>query len=101
MATTNNGFVSGHLIATFVPTPTPNSNLLSVLTNAQDQVIQQDYLRASSRAFGLAVAFSPDGGSGGGPEPGAANYRADALAAMVEGFTQRWRQRPDPPPCGM
>lgn len=100
MATTNNGFLSGHLIASFVPTTTAHSNLLSVLTNAQGQVVQQDYLRASSRAFDLAAGYSSDGGAAG-QEPGAANYRADALAAMIEGFTQRWRQRPDPPPCGM
>jgi hypothetical protein len=100
MATTNYGFLSGHLIAAFVPTTTPHSNLLSVLTDLQGQVVQQGYLRASSRAFGLAVAYSPDGGAAG-EEPGAASYRADALAAMIEGFMQRWRQRPDPPPCGM
>src|SRR5262249_15120786 len=100
MATTNNGFLTGHLIASFVPTTAAHTNLLSALTTAQGLVDQVDYLRATSRAFGLAVTFPDDGGAGG-PGPRASNYRPDALAAMIEGFTQRWRQRPDPPPCGM
>jgi hypothetical protein len=99
-SSTNNAFVDGHLIAAFVQSTAPHTNFLSALTNAQDQVVQQGYLRATSRDFGLAVAFAPDGGPDG-QEPGATNYRTDALAAVIEGFVQRWRERPNPPPCGM
>jgi hypothetical protein len=98
-STSAHGYLVGQLIAALVPSVSPHSNFLSILTNTQDQVIQQDYLRAGSRAFDLAVSFSPDGGASS-PEPGATSYTADALAAVVESFTTRWRERPNMGPCG-
>jgi hypothetical protein len=64
-----------------------NSSLFSVIQTGLGQV---GYLRAGSKAWGLAVDFAPDGGAGG-QEQGATLYRTDAMAAMIEGFTQLWR----------
>jgi hypothetical protein len=76
-----------------------NSSLYSVVTDTNNFPIQSDYLRAASQTWGYAISFLPDGGDAG-TEPGAASYRADAAAAMVEGFQLRWRRRPNAPPCG-
>jgi hypothetical protein len=60
--------------------------------------VQTDYLRASSKDFHYATVFSPDGGIGG-QEPDATSYRADAVAAVIEGLTQLWRGTPSVQPC--
>jgi hypothetical protein len=99
-STSRYGYLLGHLIAALVQQMPANSSLLSAVTDSQGRVVQQGYLRAASRDFSLAVSFSPDGGAAG-PEPGASSYLTAALAEMVESFTQRWRERPNPPPCGL
>jgi hypothetical protein len=69
------------------------TSLLSIVTDQNGNLIQQSYLRAGSKAFGYAVAYTP--GAEGGPEgtaqeQGATNYRSDAVHAMVEGLSQLW-----------
>ncbi len=87
-------------LAVAVAQQTPaNSSLFTVLVDTQTgNPVQTDYLRAASKDFHYATVFSPDGGTGG-PEPGATSYRADAVAAVIEGLTQLWRGTPNPPPC--
>ena len=76
-----------------------NSSLFTVVVDTQSgNPVQTDYVRASSKSFHYATAFSPDGGTGG-QEPGATSYRADAVAAVIEGLTQLWRGTPNAPPC--
>jgi hypothetical protein len=99
-STTSYGYLIGHLIAALVQQMPANSSLLSAVTDTQGRVVQQGYLRATSRDFSLAVAFSPDGGTAG-PEPGASSYITTALADMVESLTEHWRERPNPPACGL
>lgn len=67
------------------------TSLLTIVTDANHDLLQQAYLRAGSKTFGYAAAYSP--GSEPveqGPEPGATNYRSDANHAMIEGITQLW-----------
>ena len=76
-----------------------SSSLFTVVVDTQTgNPVQSDYLRASSKDFHYATSFSADGGTGG-PEPGATSYRADAVAAVIEGLTQLWRGTPNAPPC--
>jgi hypothetical protein len=71
-----------------------NSSLFTVVVDTQTgNPVQTDYLRASSKTFHYATVFSPDGGTGA-QEPGATSYRADAVAAVIEGLTQLWRGTP-------
>jgi hypothetical protein len=63
----------------------PNTSLFSVVQG----IGQMGFLRAASRDWHSAVTFSADAGAGG-PEPGATLYRTDAMAAMIEGFTELW-----------
>jgi hypothetical protein len=80
----------GEMRAALTQLQPANSSLLSVVTDAGDP-IQQSFLRAASKGFGYAVAYSPGGDGGGeGPEVGATNYRSDAVHAMIEGITQIW-----------
>jgi hypothetical protein len=99
-STSANGYILGHLIAAFVQQMPANTSLLTAVTDSQGRVVQQGYLRATSRDFSLSVSYSLDGGSAG-LEPRASSYRTAALAEMIEGFTQRWRERVNPPPCGL
>ncbi len=67
------------------------TSLLTIVTDANHDLLQQAYLRAGSKTFGYAAAYSP--GSEPveqGQEPGATNYRSDANHAMIEGITQLW-----------
>jgi len=76
------------------------TDLLTVVTDSSGDLIQQTYLRAGSKSFHYADAYSP--GSEPveqGQEPGAANYRVDANHAMVEGFTQLWYGAPNDARC--
>jgi hypothetical protein len=91
--------VLGQLRAALIQQKPANSSLYSVVTNASGSgSIQTAYLRASSKDFHYALLFSPDGGTGS-QEPAATSYRSDAVAAMVEGFTQLWIGRASPPQC--
>jgi hypothetical protein len=99
-SSTNNGFLIGHLIAALAQTMPANSSLLTAVTDMQGHVIQQGYLDATSRAFSLPVAFAADGGVVG-PESPTPQYRTAALAAVIEAFTQRWRERANAPMCGL
>jgi hypothetical protein len=83
----------GEIRAALTQLQPANSSLLSVVTDQNGDLIQQSYLRAGSKAFGYAVAYTP--GAEGGPEgttqePGATNYRSDAVHAMIEGISQLW-----------
>jgi hypothetical protein len=60
-----------------------NSSFLSIVNN------QNAYLRAASRDWHFAIAYTAEGGDAG-LEPHAQSYRTDAVAAMVEGMTQLW-----------
>jgi hypothetical protein len=73
-----------------------NSSLFSVVQGGPGQV---GYLRAGSKAWGLAVGFAPDGDAGA-QEQGATLYRTDAMAAMIEGLTQLWRGTTHSTGCG-
>jgi len=87
------------LRAAIVQQTPANSSLFTVVVDTQSgNPVQTDYLRASSKDFHYATVFSPDGGTGG-PEPGATSYRADAVAAVIEGLTQLWRGTPSAPTC--
>jgi hypothetical protein len=103
-SSTNNGYLLGHLIAALAQTMPANSSLLTAVTDMQGHVIQEGYLDATSRDFSLPVAFAPDGGVvGAGADAGSPSpqYRTAALAAVIEAFAQRWRERPNPPACGL
>jgi hypothetical protein len=81
----------GEMRAALVQVQPANSSLLSIVTDGIGDVVQQSYLRAGSKSFGYAVAYSPGGdGPGEVPEVGASNYRSDAVHAMIEGITQIW-----------
>jgi hypothetical protein len=99
-SSTNNGYLLGHLIGALAQTMPSNTSLLTAVTDMQGHVIQQGYLDATSRDYSLPVTFAPDGGVVG-PESPTPQYRTAALAAVVEAFTQRWRERPNPPMCGL
>lgn len=91
--------VEPQLVAALTKQTPANSSLFTVLTDMQTgNPVQTDYLRASSKDFHYATVFSADGGAGG-QEPGAASYRADAVAAVIEGLTQLWHGVPNAPPC--
>jgi len=64
---------------------TCNTSLLTVVCDSNGPV-QQGFLTATSKAYGLPV--SPDGG---GSPPGASDYQTEATIAMVEGLNQLWR----------
>jgi hypothetical protein len=97
-ASSSHGRVIGPLLAALLQQDPAHSSLLTVIADAQGRITQNGYLRASSRDYGLAAAFSADGGAGG-QEPDATSYHADALAAVVEALVQRWRERPNSPLC--
>ena len=62
------------------------------MTDTTGNPEQQAYLRAGSQAYGYALSYPVDAGM---LEPGATNYRSDAVHAMVEGLTQLWHGAPD------
>jgi hypothetical protein len=67
-----------------------NTSLTTIVIQ-NGNTVQQAYLRAGSKAFGYAAAYSPGADPvAQGQEPGATNYRSDADHAMVEGFSQLW-----------
>ena len=72
--------------------------LFSAIVDSTGQNVQQAFLRATSRSWGLAQVFQGDAGDAG-LEPGAADYRTDANLAFVEGLTQLWTGFPNPPAC--
>jgi hypothetical protein len=90
----------GEIRAALVRLQPASSSLLSIVTDPDGDVIQQSYLRAGSKEFGYAVAYSTGGdGAGAGLETGADHYRSDAVHAMVEGFTQLWHGSSNAPRC--
>jgi hypothetical protein len=79
-----------------------STSLFTIVTDANEDLLQQSYLRAGSKAFGDAVAYTP--GAEGGPEgtalePGATSYRSDAVHAMIEGISQLWHGAPNDARC--
>jgi len=67
-----------------------NTSLTTIVIQ-NGNTVQQAYLRAGSKAFGYAAAYSPGGDPvAQGQEPGATNYVSAANHAMVEGFSQLW-----------
>jgi hypothetical protein len=68
-----------------------NTSLLTIVTDASGDLLQQAYLRAGSKSFHYASAYAAGGDPvAQGQEPGATNYRVDADHAMIEGITQLW-----------
>jgi hypothetical protein len=89
----------GQLDAALIQQTPANSSLYTaVVDTVSGNAIQTDYLRAVSKSFHYATAFSPDGGTGG-QEQGADSYRSDATAAVIESLTQLWRGRQQATPC--
>jgi hypothetical protein len=81
----------GEIRAALTQLDPAHTSLLSIVTDANGNLVQQSYLRAGSQAFGYAVAYAPGGdGAAQGPEPGATSYRSSAVHAAVEGLTQIW-----------
>jgi hypothetical protein len=75
-----------------------HTSLFSVVTDPNGNPFQQSYLRAASKAFDYAAAYGADGGASG-EEPGATDYRSDAVHAVVEGLTQLWHGAANNPSC--
>jgi hypothetical protein len=71
-----------------------HSSLFSVVSDQNGNPIQQAYLRAASKTYGYAVTYGD-----GGPEPGATDYRSDAVNAFVEGISQLWHGTASNPSC--
>jgi hypothetical protein len=92
-------YVLGEVRSSLLQLQPAHTSLLSIVTDSNGNLIQQSYLRAGSKAFGYALAFSPAGEGGGGQEPGATDYRSDAVHAMVEGLTQLWHGSSHDAPC--
>lgn len=86
------------LAAVTQQTPASSSLFTVVVDTQTGNPVQTDYLRAASKDFQYATAFSPTGGNSG-QEPGATSYRADAVAAVIEGLTQLWRGAPQTASC--
>jgi hypothetical protein len=77
-----------------------HTDLLTIVTDVNGDLLQQAYLRAGSKGFDYADAYSPGGDPvAQGQEPGATNYRVDANHAMIEGFTQLWYGAPNDARC--
>jgi hypothetical protein len=77
-----------------------NTSLLTIVTDTSGDLLQQTYLRAGSKTFHFAQAYSPGGEPvAQGQEPGATNYLTAANHAMVEGFTQLWYGAANDPRC--
>ncbi len=95
--------VLGQLHAALTQQVPAHSSLFTVVVDPKSgSLIQTDYLRAASSAFGYATTFGVDAGDGGPgtPEPGATSYRSDAIAATIEALTQLWRTRGGSTVCG-
>ncbi len=90
------GFQLGELRAALVQFSPAHSSLFTIVTDTSGNPEQQAYLRAGSKAYGYALGYPIDAGA---LEPGATNYRADAVHAMVEGLTQLWHGAPDDARC--
>ncbi|MGD0529095.1 MAG: hypothetical protein ABSE49_28410, partial [Polyangiaceae bacterium] len=68
-----------------------STSLFTIVTDANGDLLQQAYLRAGSKDFHYAEAYSPGAEPiEQGQEPGATNYLASANHAMIEGLTQIW-----------
>ncbi len=78
--------------------PAPHSTFLTVVTDANGDVIQQAFLAAASKDWGFSQVFSAAPGDAG-LQPGATDYSTAANLAMIEGLTQLWVTRPNAPAC--
>ncbi len=94
---TTASYVLGQLRAALLEDMAGHSSLFTVVTNASGFPTQDGFLRASSRDWGYATVFAPDGG--GQEEPGAREYRADAANAVAEGFEELWYGGQNAPAC--
>jgi hypothetical protein len=83
-------YMLGEIRSAFTQITPVNTSFLSVVTDSNGNLVQQSYLRATSKDYGYAVAYSIGESAGTGLEQGATNYRSDAVHAMVEGLTQLW-----------
>jgi hypothetical protein len=80
--------------------PPAHSTFLTVVTDQNGDVIQQAFLPATSKDWGFAQTFpAAPGDAGASQEPGATDYTTAANLAMIEGLTQLWVTRPNPPAC--
>lgn len=82
----------------FGPTLLPHTNMVSVVTGAQNSIAQLSYLTAVSQAWDFAPGFSA-GGTDGGLAPGAKTYDTAAMNAIIEGLSQYWYESPNMTPC--
>jgi len=71
------------------------TSLFSVVADQNGNPVQQAYLRAASKSYDYAASYTADGGL----EPGAADYRTDAVNAFVEGINQLWHGTASNPSC--
>lgn len=78
----------GEVRAGLTAITTCNTSLLSVVCSPSGPV-QQAYLTAASKAYGLPATFADDGGTSA-PPAGASDYQTEATIAAIEGFTQLW-----------
>jgi hypothetical protein len=92
-------YVLGQLRAALLQSMPQNSSLFSVVTDSNGFPVQDGFLRATSKNWGYAAAFSPDGGSA--LEIDAKEYRADAMNAVAEGLGELWYGVQNGPPCAL
>lgn len=84
------GYEVGEVRSALTQRLPPSSSLLSVIPD------QTAFFAAASQSYGYALAYPEDAGM---EAPGARSYRVDAVAAMVEGFTQLWFKAANNPHC--
>jgi hypothetical protein len=94
----NYGYELGEVRSALLQFTPVRSSLFTVVADQNGNPIQQAYLRAASKSFDYAVTYTGDGGTGG-QEPGATDYRSDAVHAFVEGITQLWHGSANNPTC--
>jgi hypothetical protein len=94
---TTASYVLGQLRSALLQNSPAHSSLFTVVTDSSGFPTQDGFLRASSRDWNYATVFQV--GGGGAEEPGAEEYRADALNAVAEGLDQLWYGGEDAPTC--
>jgi hypothetical protein len=90
-------YTLGEMRAALTQAQPAHSSLFSVVTDPSGLPAQQAFLRASSKSFDYAVTYADAGAAV--EEPGARDYRADAVHALVEGLSQLWHGAANNPNC--
>jgi hypothetical protein len=91
-------YVLAQLRAALLQATPGRSSLFTVITDSNGDPVQDGFLRASSKSWGYATVFQPEGGAGA-EEANAQEYRADAINAVAEGLDQLWLGTPNALPC--